>query len=67
MLMMLEQTAREIAEDSEEGDDPWQCWEDAYEHLSYNVWTAWVGEGTPIYLDDIAKEQEDFDRDHEQE
>ena len=27
-------------------------YEDALEHLQYNVWGAYVGEGTPIYAED---------------
>lgn len=28
---------------------------DAVEHLEYNVWNAYVGEGTPIYMYNINK------------
>jgi hypothetical protein len=27
--------------------------EDAIEYLAYNVWSAYVGEFTPIYMDDV--------------
>jgi hypothetical protein len=27
--------------------------EDAIEYLAYNVWSAYVGEFTPIYMDDM--------------
>ena len=28
--------------------------EEAIEYLEYNVWGAYVGDGTPIYADDLA-------------
>jgi len=30
--------------------DPDLSYEDAFEFLSYNVWGAYVGEATPIYM-----------------
>jgi len=31
--------------------------EDAMEHLEYNVWCAYVGEHTPIYVDVMTLEE----------
>ena len=30
---------------------------EAVEYLEFNVWTAYVGEGTPIYIDVLNREQ----------
>lgn len=29
-------------------------YEEAIEYLDYNVWNSYVGEGTPIYLNDLV-------------
>jgi len=34
-------------------------YEEAVEHLEYNVWGAYVGEGTPIYSEDRFGETRD--------
>ena len=34
-------------------------YEEAVEHLEYNVWGAYVGEGTPIYCEDRFGETRD--------
>jgi hypothetical protein len=41
-------------------------WEEAVEYLEFNTWSAYIGENTPIYLDDydvlymtFAHEEED--------
>lgn len=31
--------------------------EEAIEFLSYNTWSAYVGKGTPIYMDDVSKDE----------
>lgn len=36
-------------------------WEEAYEFAEYNIWCAWIGEQTPIYLDDYDVVYQDFD------
>jgi hypothetical protein len=28
-------------------------WEDAMSHLSHNIWTAWIGDKTPIFMDEL--------------
>ena len=31
--------------------------EDAIDHLAYNVWGAYVGENTPLYIDSMTNEE----------
>lgn len=44
-------------EDRDPEDDPWT---EVYDHLSFNVWGAYVGEDTPIYVNDLT-DLEDLD------
>jgi len=42
-------------------EDPYQC---AYEFLDYNVWYAYVGTGTPIYINEGNKEETEQNAEH---
>lgn len=36
-------------------------WDEAYEFADFNIWCAWMGEQTPIYLDDYDVVYQEYD------
>lgn len=54
-LDILEQQMTEACDDPN-NDDHEECfhWDEGLEHFNFNVIGAWVGEGTPLWLDDSS-------------